>query len=134
MVKKVFLGQAVTGCDFDNLKKESLEIIDLLKEKDCECYCTLCEDDSFKDKTKKEIFNHAFEIIDNSDIFLAILRNENKSEGMLIEVGYCMANNKRVILVVHKDINKTYLPEVFDEVIEFNDFEDLKNKLREYKF
>ena len=134
MTKKIFLGQAVTGCDFKNLKKESRDIVSLLKEKGHICYCTLCEGDSFQDKSKREILGHAFEIIDDSDIFLAILRNENKSEGMLIEIGYCMAKNKKVILAIHKDVKGTYLPEMFDEVIVFDDFGDLKNKLKEYDF
>ncbi|MCW8966213.1 MAG: nucleoside 2-deoxyribosyltransferase [Candidatus Pacearchaeota archaeon] len=134
MKKKVFLGQAVTGCDFDSLKEESLEIVDLFKSKGLGCYCTLCEGKEFQSNSKKEIFKHAFEIIDESDILLAVQRNENKSEGLLIEIGYCMANNKKVIIAMQKDVNKTYLPDLFDEVIIFDDFEDLKNKLKDYKF
>lgn len=133
-MKKIFLGQAVTGCDFDNLKKESLEIVDLFKEKDIECYCTLCEGKEFQSNSKKEIFEHAFKIVDESDIFLAVLRNENKSEGLLMEVGYCIAKGKKVIVAIHKDVKKTYLPALFDDNIIFEDFEDLKNKLKEFKF
>lgn len=133
MDEKIFIGQAVTGCDFEKIKKESLEIINLLKEKGYHPYCTLCEADSFQSKTKKEKFKHAFNLIDKNDVFLAIVRNENKSEGMLIEIGYSLAKNKRIILMINKNVKNTYLPEMFDETIQFKDSEDLIDKIKELR-
>jgi len=133
MKKKIFIGQAVTGCDFEKLKKESLEIINLLKENGYDPYCTLCEANSFQNQTKTEIFKHAFNLIDKKDVFLAIVRNENKSEGMLIEIGYSIAKNKRIILMINKNVKNTYLPEMFDETIQFKDSEDLIDKIKELK-
>ncbi|KHO46999.1 MAG: hypothetical protein QJ16_C0008G0008 [archaeon GW2011_AR1] len=98
----------MTGCDFEKLKKESLEIINLLKENGYDPYCTLCEANSFQNQTKTEIFKHAFNLIDKKDVFLAIVRNENKSEGMLIEIGYSIAKNKRIILMINKNVKNKW--------------------------
>lgn len=131
---KIFIGQAVTGKDFNKLKEESMKIIKILEEKGHEAYCTMCEEDEFQASSKKSIFDHAFELIDNHDIFLAIIRDENRSEGLLIEIGYCMAKGKRIFLVVNKDVkDKTYLPDLIEDVIEIEDMDDLYGKLKELK-
>lgn len=128
---KIFIGQAVTGMNFENLKEESMNIINVLKEKGHEAYCTMCEDDSFQEDTKQNIFDHAFKLIENSDLFLAILRNEHRSEGLLIEIGYCMAKGKKIVLAINKNVkDKTYLPDVVEKTIEFEDVDDLYDKLK----
>jgi len=130
---KIFIGQAVTGEDKGKLKKESIEIIDILKKSGFEAYCTIINDE-IQEKKVKEIFNHAFEEIDNSDTFIGIIRSEKKSEGMLIEVGYALSKKKKLIIAIKKSVrDKTYIDELADEVIEFKDSNDLLNRLKEIK-
>lgn len=129
---KIFIGQRVTNEFFGKLKSESMQIIDVLKKSSHKAYCTLCEEESFQD-TAGGWLKHAFKEIDKADIFLSIVRSEDKSEGLLMEIGYCLAKNKKIILAINKKVEDTYLREIADEVIEFDNFEDLKNKLRKLK-
>ena len=126
---KIFVGQRISKEEIDRLRKESLHLIRVLKEGAHEAYCTLCEDDSFQ-QTRGGWLKHALKQIDNCDVFLALIRDEEKSEGLLMEIGYCLAKNKKIILAINKNVENTYLREIADEIIEYENLEDLCNKLR----
>jgi nucleoside 2-deoxyribosyltransferase len=127
---KFFIGQRVTGEDFNELMKEMEEIYLALDNAGHEYYCTLKEGEKFQNKSKKEMMNHAFSVIDKYDSFLAIVRNGEKSEGMLMEVGYCLAKNKKIILLIKSDVKDTYLRDIADITIEFKDKKDMITKLK----
>ena len=131
---RIFIGQAVSGEDLNQLYKE-MDAVYLSLDKACHLhYCTLKENkQDFNKKTKMEMMKHAFDEIDKSDAFLAIVRSEKRSEGMLIELGYVMAKKKKLILVVKKDVKNTYLRDLADKVIEFNDINDLSKQLEGLK-
>ena len=130
---KIFIGQAVTGEDEKKLKTESLKIIEALNNNGHEAYATIINEE-MQEKGIREIFNHAFEEIDKSDAFLAIIRNEKRSEGMLIEVGYVLSKKKKFFVAINKNVrDKTYIDELADKVIEFENLEELNEKLGEIK-
>lgn len=128
---KIFIGQVVIGENLEKLKQESLEIVNLLNEKGHDAYCTFCEDESFQEKSPGEMLKFAFDKIDEVDCFLAIVRTKRKSEGLLMEIGYAIAKKKKIILMLNKSVKNTYLDEIADKIIEFNDKDDLLNKLKE---
>ncbi len=78
---------------------------------------------------KKQIFEHAFKKIDEADVVVMILMSEEKSEGMLIELGYSLGENKKIILAVRSTIKNTHLRELADKFLEFINIEDLTTKL-----
>src|SRR3989344_8262188 len=125
---KIFIGQPVTGEDLEKIRKESHKICSILSENGNPSYCTLIEPKEFESKNNKDKMKHAFENLDKFDTFLAIIRNERKSEGMLMEIGYCVAKRKKIIIAIKKDIKNTYLPEIADKVVVWEDFEDLIKK------
>ena len=114
---KIFVGQPVTGEDLSKLREESHKICSTLSKTGAYAYCTLIEPEDFESKSNKDKMKHAFNNLDNFDTFLAIIRNERKSEGMLMEIGYCVAKRKKIILAIKKDVKNTYLPEIADKVI-----------------
>ncbi|MBA7646206.1 hypothetical protein ES703_53968 [subsurface metagenome] len=129
---KIFIGQAVTGEDLSKLRKEMEKIYTTLGEH--KYYCTLQEDEEeFQKKTKKEMLEHVFEEIDKADAFLAIVRSERRSECMLIEIGYVLSKGKRLIIAVKKEVKNTYLRDLTDEVIDFEDTDDLIEQLKNLK-
>jgi nucleoside 2-deoxyribosyltransferase len=130
---KIFISYKYTGEDIPELKLFMKKICDSLGKKNHNFYCTLWEDEEkFNSQSKIEILQHAFNEIDKSDLVLVLLKSNEKSEGMLVEFGYCLANRKRIILMVSKDVKKTYLRDLTKEVIEYDTEEDLINKLEEY--
>lgn len=128
---RFFIGQAVTGQSVADLNSELEKIYEVLEDRGHSSYDTLREGDRFEKKSKLKIMEHAFAEIRGCDAFLAIVRSEKKSEGMLMEIGYCLANRKRIVLVIKRDVKDTYLRELADVVIEYEDSEDMIKKLKE---
>ncbi len=93
------------------------------------------EEDLFRDKkfTAKQILNHALKELDNSDCILVFVRSNEKSEGMLIEIGYALAKKKKIILAIKKGINLYFTEDISDKVVEFEDTDDLLIKLSKLK-
>ena len=129
---KIFIGQRVADEYGERLIKESRELVNILEGLGHKAYCTLCENESLE-LTPKEWLEHAFKEIDKSDIFLAIIRSENKSEGMLMEVGYVLAKKKKFIVAIKIGVKDTYVPDFASQVLKFKDHEDLKLKLEKIK-
>lgn len=72
---------------------------------------------------------HAFSIIDHSDMLFVILTSENRSEGVLIEAGYCIAKNIPVVVAVQSGVKHTYLPEMASKTFRWTDREDLQHQI-----
>lgn len=131
---KIFIGQAVAGENIEMLKEECSKIQSVLEGSGHETYCTINPKDGVNERTAKEWMNHAFEEINKNDSFLAIIRTEKRSEGMLMEIGYVLAKKKKLIVAVKKEVrDKTHVDDMADEVIEFDDVVDLCKKLEKLK-
>jgi len=50
-----------------------------------------------------------------------------------MEIGYALAKRKQFILAIKKDIKTTFMREMADEIIEFENLEELYNKLTKFK-
>jgi len=128
---KFFIGQRVTGEDRNQLREEVKNVVSILEEKGHSGHCTILIGDSFEAKSRKQVMEHAFRELDSSDAFLVIIRSEEKSEGLLMEIGYVLGNNKKIILCIKEDVKNTYIREIVDNIIEFSDIDNLYDKLKE---
>ena len=129
---KIFVSYRFTGEDFKELEKVLGDICSALSRLGHTNYCSISDSKMFEEKkfTARQIMDYAFREIDKADIFLALVKSERISEGMLIEAGYAIAKNKKIILLINKNIKNHTFKRLFgDKAIEFTDFNDLKNKL-----
>ena len=78
----------------------------------------------------KQIMDDAFQEIDGADMLLAVVKSPEKSEGMLIEIGYARARNKRIVLALKEGLDSSSAIGVADDVLRFADLPDLYRKLR----
>jgi len=132
-MKKIFIGQAVTGQDVEVLKKEMEKINSTLKDGGYSVYSTLKEEGKNVFKKAGDWVIHAFKQLDKHDVFLVIVRTEHRSEGLLIEIGYALSKGKKIILAINENVKKTYLRDFANETIEWKDFDDLIKKLSKLK-
>jgi len=86
--------------------------------------------DPKKPSVKKELLNKTLNKIMDCDAILAIVKSEEKSEGMLLEIGYAIGKNKKVFLLIKENIKNTYLLEVSNKIITFKDEKDLYEKVK----
>ena len=94
-------------------------------------YSTIFDTDQFANKkwSGKKIMEKAFEEIDKSDAVLFFVKSPEVSQGMLIELGYSLAKKKKVILAIQRDIKENIFRRQIENIMEFNDLEDLTKKL-----
>lgn len=121
-----------TGEDVEKLESMLKKINEILKDKNFETYIQRLDFDN-EGKTPKEIYFNGINQVKNHDCVLAIVKSENKSEGMLMEIGAVLSNNKKFILAINKNVVETNLRNFADIVIEFDDLNDLYKSLGETK-
>ena len=83
--------------------------------------------------THKQILNHALNELKQSDVYLALIKSEDKSEGMLMEAGYAIAEKKRFYLAIKKGVHTTFMRQMADKVIEFETLDELCKELGKIK-
>lgn len=127
-----YIAYKFTGEDSKEVRGILNNLCSILESNGHKNYCVLL-DNNLIDKGEKEIFDNALNEIDNCDGVLIFVKSEKKSEGMLIEAGYALAKGKRLVLIIQKDIKNTRLRELIEEVIEFEDIDELKDKLKNLK-
>jgi|SRR3989338_3458471 len=126
MAKKIFISYKYTGEDRAKLESNIGAIREGLKDSGHNVYCTLW-DSNIQAQSKRVLFDYAFKEIDKSDIVLVAVFVEEKSEGMLMEIGYAFAKKKRVILLIDKNVKNTHLRDLIDEKYDFSN----SNQIRE---
>lgn len=132
---KVFISYRFTGEDPEELDNILGKIRGILMENGHQVFCSFWSGNFFKDNnfTNKQILEYALEELKKSDMILVFVKSQEKSEGMLIEVGYALASQKRMILAIKNDVKTTFLHQIAGEIIEFESIEDLLKKLKELK-
>lgn len=95
-------------------------------------YSTYFEDESFRaaHSTPAEMMRHAFTKIDELRGLFVIQNSNERSEGMLMEVGYCLAKNYPICVATQQNVQHTYLPSMVKRHLVYNDIEDLIQQVR----
>lgn len=131
-MKKIFFSHRFTGEDIDNLRETLGKITSTLRAEGHEVYCSIEDTAWFQEQkhTNKEIMEHSFRKLDESEVIIAFIRSPERSEGMLMEIGYSLAKGKPFMLALKQDLKTMVLAEIANPFIEFETTEDLCKKLK----
>lgn len=126
-----FIAFRFTGADAKQLDEIIPVVSDALQAKGQEVYCTYFDEEFFQDEglTKQQIFNHAFAKIEEMGKLFVLVDSDLKSEGMLIEAGYCMAKGIEIVVAKRAGVN-TYLDQLAAKSFEYHGVEDLADKIK----
>jgi nucleoside 2-deoxyribosyltransferase len=129
---KLFLSYRFTGEDPVELNISLSAIISVLRTAGHEVYCSIEDESWFQEqkRTNREIMEHAFSKLDESDAILAYIKSDEKSEGMLVEIGYAIAKGKRLILAVKQGVKTTSISQMASPCLQFDTIDDLILKLQ----
>ena len=124
--KTIFLSYRFTGEDINELTETLGKVLLTLRSVGHTVYCSIEDEKWFREnhRTNKEILKHALERLDKSDVILAFVKSDQKSEGMLLEVGYMMAKGKSFALALKRETKTTFLAELAEPLIEFDSIDD----------
>ncbi|MDO8538684.1 MAG: nucleoside 2-deoxyribosyltransferase [archaeon] len=131
---KIFVSYRFSGENPKELKY-SMENVCKNLEKNNKYFCSFSKEEFFlKQKfSNKQILEYSLKEMDKSDYVLVFLKSQEKSEGMLIEVGYAIAKKKKIILAIKKGTKSTFLREIAEQIIEFETLEELFETLSKLK-
>lgn len=128
---KIFISYRYTGEDLSILRGILEKITSLFESKDHSVFCSFGHNDFFQKEnySYKQIIDYALKELDESDYVFAFIKSQEKSEGMLLELGYAYAKGKKIILAKKEDVHTTFIQEIAGGTISFTDLKDLYKKL-----
>jgi len=127
-----FLAYRHTGVNKSELEALLHPVRDALEADGSRVYCTYFNEGNFKDAGigPAEIMHHAFSKIEEMGSLFVLIDSEQKSEGMIMEIGYCIAKDIPITVSVRDGVTGTYLPDMTGNVIRYTDVNDLVQKIR----
>ena len=128
---KIFISYRYTGEDLSILKGILEKITSIFESGGNSVFCSFGYDVFFQREkySYKQILDYALRELDESDYVFAFIKSQEKSEGMLLELGYAYAKGKKIILAKKDDVYTTFVQELANNTISFTDLEDLYKKL-----
>ena len=130
LLMKIYIAYRFTGEDPKVLRADMDAISSALNNLGKEIFCSFDREQYFKDNnfTGKNIIEFSLNQMDNCDVVLCYIKSPEKSEGLLIEIGYAIAKNKDVYLLTEKDIKTTYLHEIAKKHLTFSGPSEITQK------
>jgi len=127
---RIYLAYKFKGADSNLLRKKLEELSKVLEEQGHETFIFFRDVQKWGEvkTTVQEIVNGAIQGIKDCDMILADI--SEKANGVYFEIGYAKALGKKVVVMLQADKEANFLKASADEVIEYSDFEDLKEKLK----
>lgn len=124
---KCFLSYRHTGENPRKLSQLLDPIVSTLKKQGHHVICTFFDEHNTLGTTAppKDMMAQALRLIDTVDVLLVLQDSPERSEGMLMEVGYCIAKNIPVIVATRSTVSGTYLPSMADAATRYDSIEDL---------
>lgn len=104
------------------------EVVDTFAESGNEVYCTHLQEEPIQKGSKMRT---AFQKIDNSDALIVLLKQGNKSEGMLLEIGYAYGK-KPIYIFAEKGLDAASL-ELATNIYYWAGHQDLLKQIRGFQ-
>lgn len=134
---KVFISYRFTGESKEDLDNLLTPIKAVLDDKGIDLYCNYFDNDLVvrsKNFAPQDYVFDAFSTLNTCQILLALIKSSDKSEGMILEVGYAIAKGIPVIVAVKDGVSGSYLPGMANRKIEWSNTDDLSEKIANFDF
>lgn len=128
---KYFLSYRHTDEDPEVLRQLLIPVRDAFAARGDEIYCVYFQEKELKSApyTPLDILEHAFDKIEEIGHLFVLQHSTGRSEGMLMEVGFCRGKNIPITVAHRHDVTNTFLPTVADHTFDYTDIDDLCQKI-----
>ena len=129
---KAFIAYRSTGENQKLLKPLLNSVRDTLKAHGIDSYCNFFDEQEFIDKSysPRQILLHGFKNIDKSDFLFVLQTSDNRSGGMLMEIGYSIAKCIPVVAAVKDGLEFKLIASAADTVLPWTDNQNLIEAIR----
>ncbi|HMT19281.1 MAG TPA: hypothetical protein PKD20_00305 [Candidatus Saccharibacteria bacterium] len=95
-------------------------------------YCTYFDEASFQQEhlTPEKIMEHAFTKIEELGGLFVLLDGEEKSDGQIMEVGYCLAKDIPFIVAKRRSVANTYIHRMTNRSFEYDSLDELASGIK----
>ncbi len=121
-----------TGADPAYLDKLLPAVRDAFSSGGVDTYCTYFDEASFQQEhlTPEKIMEHAFTKIEELGGLFVLLDGEEKSDGQIMEVGYCIAKDIPFIVAKRRSVANTYIHRMTNRSFEYDSLEELASGIK----
>ncbi len=133
---RVFVSYRFTGVDKVAIDRLLAVACDALKTKGVEPVCVHFEVAGAAEGqlSPEEAMRESFRLVDKAGALFVLQDAPARSEGMLMEVGYCIAKGWPVIVATQQAVTGTYLPAMADVAVRWGDYDDLARVIGQIDF
>lgn len=110
---RVFISFRYTGETYESLTVFFRPLCDGLEKRGYTVFCSLWKEDEYRRRQLGvgDMLKDALLELDSADALLAVVRSNDRSEGMLMEVGYALAKQKPVLCLTAPGV-QTFISEL----------------------
>lgn len=128
---KIYLSYKFTGEKTSVLKNDLNAIIHALSSADHSVFCAFQQDSLFQQHhyNAKQIIDSSLPHLRAADILLAYIKSSDKSEGMLLEIGYAYALKKPIYAAIKQGITTRFITAIASQVIRYKSLKQLQSQL-----
>ena len=122
-----FIAYRHTGADPERLEEILPAVRDAFAQRGEETYCTYFDELEFKSSgmRPRAIMDHAFQKIEELGGLFVVIDGPEKSEGMILEIGFCIARAIPFVVAKKRGVTGTYIPDMTDYNFEYDGIEGL---------
>lgn len=128
---KIFISQKFRGVDKKILKEKIKKVALALEKRGHSTFNYFRDRENWQPGKypQSRVIREALEEIRKCDAILAIINQREKSEGMLLEIGFAKALGKKVILLIFEGFSSVFLETLADKIIRLKSLEEINKKL-----
>lgn len=124
--QRIFLSYAWTGEDKAIITSHMKAVCDVLEHHGFDVYCSIYDNATKGFESPQQYILLALDELKRSDMVLVVQSSERRSEGMLVEVGAALSQNKQIIVARHVSaLDKSYLYSLADYSFDFETSQEL---------
>ena len=133
MGTKVFISYRFSDIPLETLHELIDPIVNFFTKAGLHIFCNLYFDNYYKENnyTPKQIMDHCFQELEGSDFVICLFDTNKYSCGLLLEIGYALANKKNITVFTREGCEIDTLIEVTNRNYKYNTNDELYEKIKE---
>lgn len=133
-MSNIFLSYRFTGENLANLSKLLGGITKELRGKGHDVFCSLEEETYFSSQnmTSDEIYSYCLKRQEESDIFLPLIKSQDKSTGMELELEKARELGQHCALLIKEGLGFQNFRDYAKEIIEYNSIPSLYHQINRF--
>ena len=130
---RFYIAYRYTGEDPIVLNEELSKIESIIKANGHDVFCSISREKYFADNkfTPRQIVDFSLKELEQSDVLLAYIKSPEKSEGMILEIGFAIAKKTPIYVLIKNGIKTGFIESVAEKVIVFKEFFEIDKQLSE---